>query len=511
MRQVIVISDLHLGGVYPEPPRLGCRGFRLCTQAEAIARFIARLADDVSSGALIELVLNGDSVDFLAERDGVGETWSAFTADPQQAVDKFEAIVERDKAVFDALGAFLETGGRVTLLLGNHDIELSFPAVRAALRDAIGVKPRHDFEFIIDGEAYIVGDALIEHGNRYDAWNQIDYDALRRVRSLMSRRESVPEQYRFTPPAGSELVATLMNKIKEVYAFVDLLKPEDAAVVPILLALEPSYIKRAAQIARLWYRTKSHGLEGPALPKMGGDISAAGTGHTDFLGHDIGASTSDQSLDQILGEIDEDAALRSVIGSALDGDANAFLAAISDAPGSVNGIRHGVDISAIDGVSFGKDMALPKGARLSDGRLRALLLAMRALQKPDGFDESRETAAEYLNAARSLAKNGIRYVIFGHTHQPKRVDLGGGRWYLNSGTWADVLRFPSDILSDPEQDALPRLRHFVEQMQSGDFADWALFSPSYIRLTLGDDNRVTDAALCSGLDLEPVTKISPNS
>lgn len=500
MRQVIVISDLHLGGAYPVPSRQGSRGFRLCTQAEAIARFIGRLADEVSVKAPIELVLNGDTVDFLAERDGQAATWSAFTADPRQAVDKFNLIVERDKPVFDALGAFLAAGGRLTILLGNHDVELSFPAVRAALRAAIGVKPSHDFEFIIDGEAYVVGDALIEHGNRYDAWNQIDYDALRRQRSLMSRGESVPLKYRFEPPAGSELVATLMNKIKQVYAFVDLLKPEDGAVVPILLALEPGFIKRAGQIARLWYRTKSHGLEGPSLPKMGGDISASGTLHSDVLGQDIGASPG---LDPILGELDDDVALRSVISGALKGDTNAFMAAISETPELASSALAGVDISATEARIFAKETVAPQGARLSDGRLRALLLAMRALQKADGFDERRETASEYLNAARSLAKNEVRYVIFGHTHQPKRVDLGGGRWYLNSGTWADVLRFPSDILSLTEQDALPRLRQFVEQMQSGSFSDWALFRPTYIRLRVGDDNRVADAALCSGLDIEP--------
>jgi hypothetical protein len=77
--------------------------------------------------------------------------------------------------------------------------------VRVAFRRALGVKAGHDFEFLYDGEAYIVGDALIEHGNRYDAWNQIDYDALRRVRSFQSRRQEVP----FAPPAGSEMVTSV--------------------------------------------------------------------------------------------------------------------------------------------------------------------------------------------------------------------------------------------------------------------------------------------------------------
>src|SRR5205085_9372924 len=103
------------------------------------------------------------------------------------------------------------------------------------------VKPHHDFEFIFDGEAYQVGDALIEHGNRYDKWNQIYYDALRHIRSFQSRRQEVPEEYAFPPPPGSEMVRTVINPIKKEYAFIDLLKPETSAVLPILMALEPGF------------------------------------------------------------------------------------------------------------------------------------------------------------------------------------------------------------------------------------------------------------------------------
>ncbi len=28
-----------------------------------------------------------------------------------------------------------------------------------------------------------------------------------------------------------------------------------------------------------------------------------------------------------------------------------------------------------------------------------------------------------------------RYVVFGHTHEPVAMQLGGGRWYYNTGTW----------------------------------------------------------------------------
>src|SRR5438552_10345862 len=145
MRSIFVISDLHLGGIYPPP---GTRGFRLCTHADAIARFVQERTEAMKTNGRSEIVLNGDTVDFLAERNspaagGAADepvTWSAFTADPQAALAKFEAIVDRDKCVFDAFGRFLAAGGRLTVLLGNHDVELSLPLVRDALRRTLGVK-----------------------------------------------------------------------------------------------------------------------------------------------------------------------------------------------------------------------------------------------------------------------------------------------------------------------------------------------------------------------------------
>jgi len=68
-RELFVISDLHLGGVPPKPDGSDRRGFRLCTQTDALAQFILQVAGRRSSYA-IELVINGD-VDFLAQEDYV--------------------------------------------------------------------------------------------------------------------------------------------------------------------------------------------------------------------------------------------------------------------------------------------------------------------------------------------------------------------------------------------------------------------------------------------------------
>src|SRR4051794_41728102 len=82
VRSVFVISDLHLGGIYPVPPDPKKRGFRLCTHADAIVKFVVQRTRDAKQGAT-EIVLNGDTVDFLAEVDipgGKPATWLSFTA-----------------------------------------------------------------------------------------------------------------------------------------------------------------------------------------------------------------------------------------------------------------------------------------------------------------------------------------------------------------------------------------------------------------------------------------------
>ncbi|WP_160300648.1 metallophosphoesterase [Bradyrhizobium japonicum] len=499
MRRVYIISDLHLGGTYPVPPEQGKRGFRLCTRADQIVRFVEGLAQEIAEKGPSELVLNGDTVDFLAELDGEqADTWSPFTADPGQAVSKFKAIVSRDPGVFAALNRFLDAGGRLTILLGNHDIELSLPPVRAELRRALGVKPGRDFEFIPDGEAYIIGDALIEHGNRYDAWNQIDLDALRRVRSLMSRRQEVPKQYQFVPPPGSQMVTSVINKIKRDYAFVDLLKPEDSAVVPILLALEPGYRKRFGELARFWYWTRSHGLEGPILPKFGGDIKADVAASKKPFGQDIRAKAAlgIGSAQSILAGLDNDAALKVAIAESLGSEGTDFLRQL-DNDSKAKQPKMGTDVSASENLNTALGLfKLAFGSSAAEKRMRALLTAIRGLQKEDSFDETKETAKEYLDAATDLVKGGFRHVVFGHTHQAKRVSLGDGRWYFNSGTWADVLRFPNEILTLPEADALSRLDGFVQKLKAGDFSDWTLFRPTYVQLDVDDNGGVSDAKLC---------------
>lgn len=476
-RVVYVISDLHLGGVYPSSGDPNDRGFRICTRGAELARFVSALGQQPEP---VELVINGDMVDFLAEEDE-GGGWSPFTADQDAAVRKLDAIIGRDQALFDAFGQLLERGHRLTILMGNHDIELALPAVRRRLAERIGVRAHHDYQFTCDGEAYSVGRALIEHGNRYDSWNVVDYDGLRRVRSLLSRKQPVPAEYAFQAPAGSHMVAHVINPIKVDYRLIDLLKPETGAAIPVLMALEPGYRSILTRVAALGLKARKHRLKDAALPSFAGDISSSESWSSDGFSSDISAAAAAPDPLEIV--------LRQQMGAGAD-------ALLRNGPAEIG---FADDISTRETVDRALGMArmLTSSSRaLMDSRLPALLAAVRSLQNDNSFARDAECFPEYLDAAKDLASNGFDFVVFGHTHLARDVAMPGSARYLNCGTWADVMRFPSEILAAPAPQALEGLHAFVEDLGAGRLHSWTSFMPTYIKIVLSDDGAVRDVALC---------------
>jgi UDP-2,3-diacylglucosamine pyrophosphatase LpxH len=268
---VYIISDTHLGG---EP------GFQMCPleARRRLARFVhhlIRIAKEREEEFVTELVINGDLVDFLAERE-----FQAFTRPPGNAVRKLQNILThvddgapQDEQVFGALQAWVAEGHELTILLGNHDIELCLPGVRQALLDLLtGGKPAR-VQFLFDGEAYFRGALLVEHGNRYDGWNAVPYGALRAYRSAASRGEPAK---RFLPMPGSRMVTDIMNPLKGRYRFIDLLKPENEALIPILSALEPASVKELRKIVLLLRQSRAAQVKAGQVPEAETYIAEGG-------------------------------------------------------------------------------------------------------------------------------------------------------------------------------------------------------------------------------------------
>lgn len=495
-RDVFILSDLHIGGRYPVQGNPKDAGFRMMKHVGELARLIRGWAERDAAQDFCEVVINGDFVDFLAEEDKDAADplcpWEVFRGEPGQAAAVLTQIMRRDALVFDALALLVGRGHRLTILLGNHDLELSLPAVREVLSERLGTGDGQSLRFIYDGEAYVVGDALIEHGNRYDRYNQVRFDDLRELRSLQSRRQPVDWRDWFTAPPGSYLVVEIMNRLKQRYPFVDLLKPEREAVLPLLLALDPGTGDLIEHL--LWTLAPGHTRYGvrllnPALPRSRSTIAAMEGAH------DAEPPTLRRALEPLFRSPEDlERFVQSVVPP---GPLPAW--ARKDAPG-VCGIaasdenedwltrwlRRSRDLAraARAALAVG-ELYLPRDA-LED-RQPALLAALRVLQDDRSFDPSYEKP-EYLAAARRLAQDGrFRYVIFGHTHLAKGdIPLGGGASYWNSGTWCDLMRVPSAIMKGPDEVALAVLAGWLESLSDLSLGgrEWIGHNLTYVALRI---------------------------
>jgi len=467
-KKLYVISDLHIGGEYPKNDT--DLGFRICNKIGELTVFIKQKTEIGKSSKFdTELVINGDFIDFLAEKWDGDEPWKPFIDDPKQAAKRLQTIIDRDKILFDALADFLGAGHQLTILLGNHDIELSFPTVRQVLYENLKSYRKH-LKFIYDGEAYVVGKVLIEHGNRYDGFNVIDQDNLRQLRSNDSRLEPTREKLMFKPPVGSLLVSSVMNKIKKDYAFVDLLKPETEATIPLLLALAPQYRKHLLTIMKLGVEAKLHDPSNDGQPRYSVNIAAnANDGTKEFLKYLKEFNNSHKQAELFLKEI-----IDSVI-SPIEAEDNNY--------GTRIGAFQNQEEHERTWWAYLKLLTANKAKPL-DSRLGTLKTALQVLRTDSSFERDKEPKnSNYLKAAtRLLEGDNFDVVVFGHTHLPKKIELDNGI-YINTGTWADVMKFPLGILDLDEPECTQALKKFVDEIKPNNEIE-----PNKISRYINDDD-----------------------
>ena len=166
-----------------------------------------------------ELVLAGDFFDFLNIPID-GEFEDAVTE--PLAVQKVEACIAGHPKVMDAIRAFATLPDRtVTYLVGNHDAELQFGAVRERITKEWDPEGRPDSPCV-----RVVGDTdrltydepvEIRHGNQLEAGNELDFENpfLRSIRG---------EQV-LNIPWGSIYIIKVVNRLKFERPHVDKVRP----------------------------------------------------------------------------------------------------------------------------------------------------------------------------------------------------------------------------------------------------------------------------------------------
>lgn len=417
--QLYVVSDLHMGGK---------DGFHIFRQKDTLAKFILRIKD--AECERLALVLNGDIVDFLAEEPFC-------YLDPEGALIKLQRVWKDPNftPVWEALANFVGVSGRhLVLNLGNHDVELALPHARQWLLDKLSGgsdAARGRITMAVDGAGFpcAVGckQVLCLHGNEKDIWNAVDFEELLKVAQALNRRQE-PEEW--DANAGTRLVIDVMNNIKKDYPFVDLLKPETTAVVPILLALEPKYageIHRLLRVlgysARDWIKLKTGFLS--AENQIREEDSAEEDALEKLLEECCGERPNAE------GPADVDALLDRAYNRTLEGYDP--MNELGETSVDVLGVRD----SVANWIGNRTKEVLRKGLRwrLNSDRSFDLHDADKAYERIEKMVSSR-----------------VDYVIAGHTHLARALRRDyPGRYYYNCGTWIPLIELKLDLLNDQDE------------------------------------------------------------
>lgn len=372
--ELFVLSDLHLAA------ERDAGLFRADAELADCLRWILKETHDTMT------VLAGDVLDFLVVHDGQSETDFATLG------DRTRGILEHHEEVFEAIAALIRSPRhRLVIMGGNHDPELIFPSVQEAIERRLGIDGvGRTVRWLVQGEALRVrvGGAvvLVEHGNVLDPWNRINYAALQTALSLASRNLSNVSGYQ--PPPGSRLVLEVANELRGSYRWVDFLKPETEAVLPLLWHFASWKQKKLLSYLADDYLS----MKAVAVVQKTGNWRSPDRLYKGE--HEMENSPADSGFKEWVDVINERQRL----------------------------------------------MLAPSG------RDHRLIEKLRTVSARDTFFEHEEPdgSAAYL---RPVFEGGADIVIHGHTHSAKACVVEGG-FYINTGTWGQLIRLPKSYEGD---------------------------------------------------------------
>jgi len=262
--QILVLSDLHLG-----EGQDAVTGSYARTENFFADSLFSRLLEAHDPSVAL-LVLNGDTFDFLRitawprSRAQV-EDWSQALAalgvsrkadalaasisskerafglrtDDYKSVWKVLRIARGHPRFFIALGRWVERGGTILLVTGNHDVELYWPLVQGAIRAAIGgsggSSSLANARTLFCHDAFTIANIYGEHGHRFEPMTAVIGPPT---------LPGMPTQLNL--PVGSFVNRYLINPIERLEPFLDNVKP----VTNVLWALLRKHPLQALRI--LW-------------------------------------------------------------------------------------------------------------------------------------------------------------------------------------------------------------------------------------------------------------------
>lgn len=240
MRRIkLVVSDFHLGrGRVDSEGRLNEReDFH---QGDKFVEFVEYYGGRRHYHDDVELIFNGDLFEFLDVYDGDLVTDRETV---QTALWKLQRMMDGHARVFDALADFASRPGkRITILVGNHDAALLWPAVREEVAKRIGGDVR-----FFDND-YSFGVVHIAHGHQLEflnAFNTRNYDY----------RDAQGERILRMPPV-SRFVMQYISPLKKTRPYINKIRPFRIYLKYAFINDHVFFWHQLTGIVRFWVRNR---------------------------------------------------------------------------------------------------------------------------------------------------------------------------------------------------------------------------------------------------------------
>jgi len=428
----LVLSDLHLGEDLA-PTATEATRLHVEIVERQLVQFIRHYTRLREEGRPWRLVFNGDLIDFLTIAIGPEHPDFAFLAarpspSPEEhkyglrrsarsAVAVVDAVASRHAEVFRALARFLARGNRVDIVCGNHDVELTWPAVQAAFRAGIarawraspdaqrpGARDPDDLARGVEFHPwffYEPGAFWIEHGHQYDECCSFEH-------LLDPRRPGGDDLVMNVDNAGARYVSNRVAEAEESWSMAGYLRFGAGLGLRGFMRLALAYAKFLAAMLAAW----RHGRARPRVMQERRESHLAR-----------------------LRQLAEQWSLPEEKLLALDRGKR---------PPVIGHLRRLLSTLMLDRVvlyslALAASLAAaiwlstPAAAALAAGALAGAVAAVRVLSR----DRLRHPGHFMPEAgARILETIDARFVVFGHSHEPVAESVGtGGKMYFNTGTW----------------------------------------------------------------------------
>ena len=389
----IVMSDLHLGaGLADEGNAL--EDFH---SHEAFQEFLAQVVDESEQHDLeMELIFAGDMLDFLQVPClDASEPFDPRIPYPperyassseEDSRKKMSLILSGHPVFFAALQGFVQASSprrSVTIIKGNHDVNLHWLAVQDTLREALGAVGEKADCLAFEERRITREGIYVEHGHQYT-------ERVNRFPDFEEPHDPDSPDQIYLPP-GSRFVFRFYNDVERRYYWMDGIKPLTALI---------------------WYAFAfDFAMATRALVTLLKEAPAIIWGSSDREGRLPTAQAAIEGLkaQEQLGQELQDAEHMRTLEANLDQRASFY-----------------------DRV---ETALVPYGVPRVEQGVSSQDLRQRAALSKGAAEEAAQRSALAEIAAQKRFQEKAQVIVFGHTHEACTEDLGDGAVYVNAGTW----------------------------------------------------------------------------